>query len=227
MRKEKAKWAKRPVHLIRFHYAPTVLHPIIFGYFCSMFIESNLPNTRKRGWIEVVAGSMFSGKTEELIRRLRRAEIARQKVEIFKPSIDVRYSVTDVVSHNENSIRSTAVDNSATILLLSGNVDVIGIDEAQFFDLGLIDVCNKLADMGIRVIVAGLDMDFKGQPFGPVPGLMASAEYVTKVHAICMRCGNLAQFSHRLSDTDKLVVLGEKEAYEPLCRECFFDLEHK
>ena len=191
-----------------------------------MFIESNLPNTRKRGWIEVVAGSMFSGKTEELIRRLRRAEIARQKVEIFKPSIDVRYSVTDVVSHNENSIRSTAVDNSATILLLSGNVDVIGIDEAQFFDLGLIDVCNKLADMGIRVIVAGLDMDFKGQPFGPVPGLMASAEYVTKVHAICMRCGNLAQFSHRLSDTDKLVVLGEKEAYEPLCRECFFDLEH-
>jgi thymidine kinase len=192
-----------------------------------MFIESNLPNTRKRGWIEVVAGSMFSGKTEELIRRLRRAEIARQKVEIFKPSIDVRYSVTDVVSHNENSIRSTAVDNSATILLLSGNVDVIGIDEAQFFDLGLIDVCNKLADMGIRVIVAGLDMDFKGQPFGPVPGLMASAEYVTKVHAICMRCGNLAQFSHRLSDTDKLVVLGEKEAYEPLCRECFFDLEHK
>ena len=191
-----------------------------------MFIESNLPNTRKRGWIEVVAGSMFSGKTEELIRRLRRAEIARQKVEIFKPSIDVRYSATDVVSHNENSIRSTAVDNSATILLLSGNVDVIGIDEAQFFDIGLIDVCNKLADMGIRVIVAGLDMDFKGQPFGPVPGLMASAEYVTKVHAICMRCGNLAQFSHRLSDTDKLVVLGEKEAYEPLCRECFFDLEH-
>ena len=191
-----------------------------------MFIESNLPNTRKRGWIEVVAGSMFSGKTEELIRRLRRAEIARQKVEIFKPSIDVRYSVTDVVSHNENSIRSTAVDNCATILLLSGNVDVIGIDEAQFFDIGLIDVCNKLADMGIRVIVAGLDMDFKGQPFGPVPGLMASAEYVTKVHAICMRCGNLAQFSHRLSDTDKLVVLGEKEAYEPLCRECFFDLEH-
>jgi thymidine kinase len=227
VRKEKAKWAKRPVHLIRFLYTPTVLHPIIFGYFCSMFIESNLPNTRKRGWIEVVAGSMFSGKTEELIRRLRRAEIARQKVEIFKPSIDVRYSVTDVVSHNENSIRSTAVDNSATILLLSGNVDVIGIDEAQFFDLGLIDVCNKLADMGIRVIVAGLDMDFKGQPFGPVPGLMASAEYVTKVHAICMRCGNLAQFSHRLSDTDKLVVLGEKEAYEPLCRECFFDLEHK
>ncbi len=189
-----------------------------------MFIESNLPNTRKRGWIELIAGSMFSGKTEELIRRLRRAEIARQKVEIFKPSIDVRYSSTDVVSHDENTIRSTAVDNSATILLLAGNVDVVGIDEAQFFDVGLIDVCNKLSDMGIRVIVAGLDMDFRGKPFGPVPGLMASAEYVTKVHAICMRCGNLAHFSHRLSDAEKLVVLGEKGAYEPLCRECFFDL---
>ena len=189
-----------------------------------MFIESNLPNSRKRGWIEVIAGSMFSGKTEELIRRLRRAEIARQKVEIFKPSIDVRYSSTDVVSHDENTIRSTAVDNSATILLLAGNVDVVGIDEAQFFDVGLIDVCNKLSDMGVRVIVAGLDMDFRGKPFGPMPGLMASAEYVTKVHAICMRCGNLAHFSHRLSDAEKLVVLGEKGAYEPLCRECFFDL---
>ena len=189
-----------------------------------MFIESNLPNSRRRGWIEVVAGSMFSGKTEELIRRLRRAEIARQKVEIFKPSVDVRYSVSEVVSHDEKAIRSTAVDNSATILLLSGNVDVIGIDEAQFFDLGLIDVCNKLADMGIRVIVAGLDMDFRGNPFGPVPGLMACAEYVTKVHAICMRCGNLAHFSHRLSDQEKLVVLGEKGDYEPLCRECFYDL---
>jgi len=189
-----------------------------------MFIESNLPNSRKRGWIEVIAGSMFSGKTEELIRRLRRAEIARQKVEIFKPSIDVRYSTTDVVSHDENTIRSTAVDNSATILLLSGSVDVVGIDEAQFFDVGLIDVCNKLSDMGIRVIVAGLDMDFRGKPFGPMPGLMASAEYVTKVHAICMRCGNLAHFSHRLTDAEKLVVLGEKGAYEPLCRECYFDL---
>ena len=189
-----------------------------------MFIESNLPNSRKRGWIEVIAGSMFSGKTEELIRRLRRAEIARQKVEIFKPSIDIRYSTTDVVSHDENTIRSTAVDNSATILLLAGNVDVVGIDEAQFFDVGLIDVCNKLSDMGIRVIVAGLDMDFRGKPFGPMPGLMASAEYVTKVHAICMRCGNLAHFSHRLTDAEKLVVLGEKGAYEPLCRECYFDL---
>jgi thymidine kinase len=191
-----------------------------------MFLESNLPNSRKRGWIEVIAGSMFSGKTEELIRRLRRAEIARQKVEIFKPTIDTRYSTTEVVSHNENTIRSTAIDNSATILLLSGDVEVIGIDEAQFFDLGLVDVCNRLADMGIRVIVAGLDMDFRGKPFGPMPGLMASAEYVTKVHAICMRCGNLAHFSHRLTDADKLVVLGEKGAYEPLCRECFFDLGH-
>ena len=189
-----------------------------------MFIESNLPNNRKRGWIEVVAGSMFSGKTEELIRRLRRAEIARQKVEIFKPGIDVRYSATEVVSHDEKSIRSTAVENSATILLLSGNVEVIGIDEAQFFDLGLINVCNRLADMGIRVIVAGLDMDFRGQPFGPMPGLMACAEYVTKVHAICMRCGNLAHFSHRFSDVEKLVVLGEKDVYEPLCRECYYDV---
>jgi thymidine kinase len=197
---------------------------IKFGYFCSMFIESNLPNSRKRGWIEVIAGSMFSGKTEELIRRLRRAEIARQKVEIFKPSVDVRYSETEVVSHDEKAIRSTAVDNSATILLLAGDVDVVGIDEAQFFDLGLIDICNKLSNMGVRVIVAGLDMDFRGKPFGPVPGLMATAEYVTKVHAICMRCGNLAHFSHRLSDTEKLVVLGEKGAYEPLCRECYFDL---
>lgn len=197
---------------------------IKFGYFCSMFIESNLPNSRRRGWIEVIAGSMFSGKTEELIRRLRRAEIARQKVEIFKPSVDVRYSETEVVSHDEKAIRSTAVDNSATILLLAGDVDVVGIDEAQFFDLGLIDICNKLSYMGVRVIVAGLDMDFRGKPFGPVPGLMATAEYVTKVHAICMRCGNLAHFSHRLSDTEKLVVLGEKGAYEPLCRECYFDL---
>ena len=188
-----------------------------------MFIENNIITQRKRGWIEVITGSMFSGKTEELIRRLRRAEIARQKVEIFKPTIDTRYSASEVVSHDEKSIRSTAVDISATILLLSGDVDVVGIDEAQFFDMGLIEVCNKLADMGIRVIVAGLDMDFKGLPFGPVPALMACAEDVTKLHAICMRCGNLAQYSHRLSVTEKLVVLGEKETYEPLCRECFYD----
>ena len=188
-----------------------------------MLIENNIIAQRRRGWIEVITGSMFSGKTEELIRRLRRAEIARQKVEIFKSSIDIRYSATEVVSHDEKAIRSTAVDNSATILLLSGDVDVVGIDEAQFFDIGLINVCNRLADTGIRVIVAGLDMDYKGLPFGPVPGLMASAEDVTKLHAICMRCGNLAQYSHRLSGAEKLVLLGEKETYEPLCRECFYD----
>jgi thymidine kinase len=186
-----------------------------------MFIESNLNNGRKRGSIEVIAGSMFSGKTEELIRRLRRAEIAKQRVEIFKPTVDTRYSSTEVVSHNENSIRSTAIDNASTILLLSGNMDVIGIDEAQFFDENLVEVCNQLADMGIRVIIAGLDMDFRGVPFGPVPGLMACAEFVTKVHAVCMRCGHIAHYSHRLGDAEKLVFLGEKESYEPLCRECF------
>lgn len=174
----------------------------------------------------MITGSMFSGKTEELIRRLRRAEIARQKVEIFKPSIDTRFSLTEVVSHDEKAIRSTSVDVSATILLLSGDVDVVGIDEAQFFDMGLIEVCNRLANMGIRVIVAGLDMDFKGLPFGPVPGLMACAEDVTKLHAICMRCGNLAQYSHRLTGTENLVLLGEKKTYEPLCRECFYDSTH-
>jgi len=188
-----------------------------------MLIENNIIIQRKRGWIEVITGSMFSGKTEELIRRLRRAEIARQKVEIFKPSIDTRYSATEVVSHDEKTIRSTAVDNSATILLLTGEVDVVGIDEAQFFDMGLSEVCNRLADMGIRVIVAGLDMDFRGLPFGPVPGLMACAEDVTKLHAVCMRCGGLAQYSHRLSGAEKLVILGEKETYEPLCRECYND----
>lgn len=192
-----------------------------------MFIESNLNNGRKRGWIEVIVGSMFSGKTEELIRRLRRAEIAKQQVEIFKPTIDTRYSTSEVVSHNENSIRSTAIDNSSTILLLAGNMDVIGIDEAQFFDENLVEVCNKLADMGIRVIVAGLDMDFRGEPFGPIPGLMACAEFVTKVHAVCMRCGHIAHFSHRLSDTEKLVMLGEKDSYEPLCRECFHSINQK
>lgn len=192
-----------------------------------MFIESNLNHGRKRGWIEVIVGSMFSGKTEELIRRLRRAEIAKQRVEIFKPAIDTRYSTTEVVSHDENAIRSSAIDNSSTILLLSGNIDVIGIDEAQFFDENLVEVCNKLADMGIRVIVAGLDMDFRGAPFGPMPGLMASAEFVTKVHAVCMRCGQIAHFSHRLSDAEKLVMLGEKESYEPLCRECFKGINQK
>lgn len=164
---------------------------------------------------------MFSGKTEELIRRLRRAKIARQRVEIFKPQVDTRYSVNEVVSHDENSILSTPVDHSSNILMLCSDVDVVGIDEAQFFDMGLIDVCSKLAEMGVRVIIAGLDMDFKGQPFGPIPGLMAIADYVTKVHAICMRCGSVAQFSHRLSANEKLVLLGEKNEYEPLCRDCY------
>ena len=164
---------------------------------------------------------MFSGKTEELIRRLKRARIARQKVEIFKPRIEVRYSEEEVVSHDENAILSTPVDSSANILLLASDVEVVGIDEAQFFDDGLVDVCNKLANKGIRVIVAGLDMDFKGVPFGPIPRLLSIAEYVTKVHAICVKCGNLAHYTHRLSEDDKLIVLGETDIYEPLCRICY------
>ena len=169
----------------------------------------------------MISGSMFSGKTEELIRRLKRARIARQKVEIFKPQIDIRYSEEEVVSHDANSIRSTPVASSGNISLMVSDVDVVGIDEAQFFDAGLVEVCNRLAAQGIRVIVAGLDMDFRGKPFGPIPALLASAEYVTKVHAICMKCGNLAQYSHRVTGSEQLVVLGEKDSYEPLCRECF------
>jgi len=187
----------------------------------AFFPEYNRKSLPHRGWIEVITGSMFSGKTEELIRRLNRARIARQRVEIFKPAIDTRYSEEDVVSHDAKSIRSTPVSTSRNILLLSGDVDVVGIDEAQFFDEGLSEVCNTLADQGIRVIVAGLDMDFKGQPFGPIPEIMATAEYVTKVHAICMECGNPAQYSHRTTSNDKLVVLGEKDVYEPLCRGCY------
>ena len=186
-----------------------------------MFIERGIDRQKRTGSIEVIAGSMFSGKTEELIRRLKRAKIARLKVEIFKPAIDTRYSVAEVVSHDENSILSTPVENSGNIMLLTGDVDVIGIDEAQFFDNGLIEVCVSLANMGIRVIIAGLDMDFKGKPFGPIPGLMSVADHITKVHAICMRCGDVAQFSHRLSKANKLVLLGEKDEYEPLCRSCF------
>ncbi len=182
-----------------------------------MFLES----AKQSGYIEVVVGSMFSGKTEELIRRLKRAKIANQKVEIFKPKIDTRYSDDEVVSHNANSILSTPVDSSGNILLLCNDVDVVGIDEAQFFDSGIVDVCSQLANRGIRVIVAGLDMDYLGKPFGPIPALMAMAEYVTKVHAICVRCGNLAQHSHRVSGGTKLVELGEKDSYEPLCRKCF------
>ncbi|MBW8327250.1 MAG: thymidine kinase [Prolixibacteraceae bacterium] len=186
-----------------------------------MFIERGIDRQKKTGSIEVIAGSMFSGKTEELIRRLKRAKIAKLKVEIFKPAMDTRYSVAEVVSHDENSILSTPVENSGNIMLLTGDVDVIGIDEAQFFDNGLIDVTVSLANMGIRVIIAGLDMDFKGKPFGPIPGLMAVADHITKVHAICMRCGDVAQFSHRFSKADKLVLLGEKDEYEPLCRSCY------
>ncbi len=188
-----------------------------------MFIERSLGGNRKRGSIEVIAGSMFSGKTEELIRRLKRAKLANQQVEIFKPKIDVRYSNREVVSHDARTIQSTPVETASSILLLTSDVEVVGIDEAQFFDEALVDVCNKLAENGVRVIVAGLDMDFKGIPFGPMPGLLAIAEEVTKVHAICMRCGSLASYSFRLADSDKKVLLGEKDNYEPLCRECFVE----
>jgi len=192
-----------------------------------MFLERSMGEGKSRGTIEVIAGSMFSGKTEELIRRLRRAEFANQKVEIFKPKMEKRYSDHEVVSHDARSINSTPVENSSNILLLTYDVDVVGIDEAQFFDDGLVDVCNALANNGIRVIVAGLDMDFKGVPFGPMPGLMAIAEFVTKVHAICLRCGNLAAYSYRKSKEDQRVLLGEKEAYEPLCRECYISAQEK
>jgi len=189
-----------------------------------MFLEPKHIHEQKRGWIEVICGSMFSGKTEELIRRLKRAQIAKLKVEIFKPAIDTRYSEEDVVSHNENAIHSTPVDSPGNILLMANNVNVVGIDEAQFFDETIVDVCNELANQGIRVIVAGLDMDYLGKPFGPIPKLMAIAEYVTKVHAICVRCGELAQHSYRKTKNDKLVMLGELQEYEPLCRKCFTEM---
>lgn len=184
------------------------------------FLENSVSGKR-RGMIEVIAGSMFSGKTEELIRRLKRAKYAKQRVEIYKPQIDTRYSEQEVVSHDSNSILSTPVPSSGSILLLANNVDVVGIDEAQFFDMHLVDVCNELANRGIRVIVAGLDMDFRGNPFGPMPNLMAIAEHITKVHAICVHCGDLAQYSHRTTHADKLVLLGETDIYEPLCRLCY------
>jgi thymidine kinase len=192
-----------------------------------MFLENSIKGSKKRGWIEVIAGSMFSGKTEELIRRLKRARIANQKVEIFKPVIDNRYSQSEVISHDANAITSTPVSTAGNILLLASGVEVVGIDEAQFFDSGLVDVCNHLANDGIRVIVAGLDMDFRGKPFGPIPALLATAEYVTKVHAICMRCGNLAQFSFRKDHSEKIVLIGEKNSYEPLCRTCFDEMQKK
>jgi thymidine kinase len=186
-----------------------------------VFLETLKSSEQKKGWIEVICGSMFSGKTEELIRRLRRAQFAKQKVEIFKPAIDTRYHEQEVVSHNSTSIQSTPVPSSSTILLLANDTDVVGIDEAQFFDEEIVHVCNQLANNGIRVIVAGLDMDYTGKPFGPIPALLASAEYVTKVHAICMQCGNLAQYSHRKTSHTSLVLLGETESYEPLCRKCY------
>ncbi len=187
-----------------------------------MFLENTVNHKEQFGWIEVISGSMFSGKTEELIRRLKRAQFARQKVEIFKPSIDTRYNDEMVVSHDANQIRSTPVPASANIRLLASNCDVVGIDEAQFFDDEIVAVCNDLANSGKRVIVAGLDMDFKGNPFGPMPALMATAEYVTKVHAVCTRTGNLANYSFRKSSNDNLVMLGETEEYEPLSRAAFF-----
>lgn len=192
-----------------------------------MFLEKSNKYHKRNGWVEVICGSMFSGKTEELIRRLNRAKIAKLKVEIFKPTIDNRYDEENVVSHDDNSIHSTPVETASNILFYSKDFEVVGIDEAQFFDDELPAVCNKLADAGKRVIVAGLDMDFSGKPFGPIPSLMATAEYVTKVHAICMKCGNLAQYSHRTIKNDKLVVLGEKDSYEPLCRNCFNEARRK
>ena len=184
-------------------------------------MENLTGEIHRPGRIEVVCGSMFSGKTEELIRRMRRAKFAKQKVEIFKPSIDTRYSDIEVVSHDQTSIKSTPVDTSSSILLLSSDIDVVGIDEAQFLDDGLVDVCNELANRGVRVIIAGLDMDFKGNPFGPMPALCAIADDVTKVHAICVRCGALAYVSHRIVEGDRQVLLGETHEYEPLCRECY------
>jgi thymidine kinase len=186
-----------------------------------MFIEPTGNRGRQKGWIEVVCGCMFSGKTEELIRRLKRAQYAHQRVEIFKPIADVRYHEDNIVSHNANEIRSTPVDSSLNILLMAGDAEVIGVDEAQFFDNELPNVCTQLAARGIRVIAAGLDMDYRAQPFGPMPNLMAMAEYVTKVHAICMKCGDLATHSFRTSHQTEQVLLGEKDSYEPRCRRCF------
>lgn len=191
-----------------------------------MFIEPHLGKSRDKkgasGWIEVICGCMFSGKTEELIRRLNRALIAKQKVEIFKPKIDTRYHTEKIVSHNEREIRSTPVNFANDILLLAGECDVVGIDEAQFFDESIVEVCNMLANSGKRVIVAGLDMDYEGKPFGPMPNLLAVAEFVTKVHAICAQTGELASFSYRLATNNAQVMLGEKDVYEARSRQAFF-----
>ncbi len=188
-----------------------------------MFIEPHIKG-EKRGWIEVICGSMFSGKTEELIRRLKRAKIANLKVEIFKPAIDTRYHEQNIVSHDENAIQSTPIDNSQTILLLASDVDVIGIDEAQFFDDQLPTVCDQLAVRGVRVIIAGLDMDYQGRPFGQMPYLLAKAEYITKLHAICVKCGNIANYSYRKKTGPGQILLGEKDTYEPRCRHCYYTL---
>ncbi|PWJ35998.1 thymidine kinase [Sediminitomix flava] len=192
-----------------------------------MFIEPRFGNASKAhtGWIEVVCGSMFSGKTEELIRRIRRAEYAKQKVKIFKPAIDVRYDESDVVSHNKNAVESTPVQHAIEILPLATDFEVIGIDEAQFFDEQIVEVCNTLADQGKRVILSGLDMDFQRNPFGPMPALMASAEYITKLHAVCMSCGEPAQYSYRTAASEDKVLLGEQEAYEARCRKCYLEGE--
>ena len=187
-----------------------------------MFLENTVNQKEQFGWIEVIAGSMFSGKTEELIRRLKRAKFAKQKVEIFKPMIDTRYDDKAVISHDANEIRSTPVPVASNIRLLANDVDVVGIDEAQFFDDEIVAVCNDLANRGIRVIVAGLDMDFKGNPFGPMPALMATAEYVTKVHAVCTRTGNLANYSFRKATSEDIVFLGETQEYEPLSRAAYY-----
>ncbi len=186
-----------------------------------MFIEPSIASKQK-GWIEVICGSMFSGKTEELIRRLRRAQIANQRVEIFKPTIDKRYDEENVVSHNKNSIASTPVENSQAILLLAHNVNVVGIDEAQFFDENLPDVCEQLAKKGLRVVVAGLDKDFLGKPFGCMPYILALGDYVTKLHAICVRCGDLATHSFRKTNNSGTILIGETESYEPRCRNCYY-----
>lgn len=185
-----------------------------------MFLEPHFKGQRS-GWIEVICGCMFSGKTEELIRRLKRASIANLKVEVFKPRIDTRYDETSIVSHDTSAVLATPVDHSSKLLDINGEISVVGIDEAQFFDDGLPEVCQQLAVRGIRVVVAGLDMDFRGKPFGPVPAMLAIAEYVTKVHAICVHCGNLATHSYRLAVGDEVILLGEKEQYEPRCRSCY------
>ncbi|MBC7555228.1 MAG: thymidine kinase [Taibaiella sp.] len=186
-----------------------------------MFIEPN--SGKKKGWIEVIAGCMFSGKTEELIRRLKRVQIAGLKAEIFKPAVDIRYHPEDIVSHDASRVRSSPVDNSYNILLLASDVSVVGIDEAQFFDPGIVEVAEKLALIGIRVIIAGLDMDYTAKPFGPMPALLAKAEYITKLHAICVKCGDIANYSYRISKAEEQVVLGEKNIYEPRCRSCFYN----